>query len=80
MGPAYPGAGRKWGPEGFLEEEMPQLSPKRHAEVNQADRKECAGRGHCMCKGLEKKKNECLLDGPTARKWFGWAAGGGPGP
>lgn len=54
MGPAYTGAGRKWGQEGFLEEELLELSPKGHAEVNQADRKECTGRGNCTCRGLRR--------------------------
>lgn len=66
--------------EGFLEEEMSELSPNGHAEVNKAGRKESVGRGNCLCKGSEERKYACLLDGPTVRSWFGWTAGGEPGP
>lgn len=54
--------------EGFLERKMPELSPKRHSEVMKADRKGCAGRGNCLCKGLEERKNVCLQGGPTAKR------------
>lgn len=59
---------------------MPELSPKGHSEVNKADRKECASRGNCPCKGLKERKNVCLLDSPPVRSWFGWTAGREPGP
>lgn len=54
--------------EGFLEGRMPELSPKGHSEVVKADRKGRAGRGNCLCKGLEERKNVCFPCGPTARR------------
>lgn len=63
---------------------MPELSARGQAEVNKANRKGCAGRRNCMCKGSEERKSVCLLDGLTARRLMqldirehGWR---GPGP
>lgn len=46
--------------EGFLEEEMSEVSPNAHAEVNKAGRKESVGRGNCPCKGSEERRYACL--------------------
>ena len=58
--------------EGFLEEEMPELSLRGHTDVIKADRKESAGGGNSMAKA-QRNEIMCVC-------WMGHRPGGCRGP
>lgn len=51
--------------EGFLEEDMPELSLKGHRHYQGRQERKCRWR-ELHGKGSEERKNVCLLDGPPA--------------